>query len=618
LLIGAQAYGLRGVTNDVTAMTAALDGRGFEIRRCEGPAAARDGILEAYERLIADTATGDVALVYYSGHGGYVRPEPGDERVVARINRQFIVPIDYRMPTGDDFRGITAVELSVLLGRLTQKTSNAVVVLDCCHAALMSRDGELTARALVEPTYVDLQAHLARQRTAGLRVDLSNPLGNPDAVRIVACASEQSAYEYPAKPDEWRGVFTTSLIHALTEAGDLPVSWSTLIRRIRWLVQAQFPNQRPEAEGPSRCMLFGATGERLDGWLPVRKAGPDQARIDGGPLLGVQAGDEFLIMAADAPDPDPAVAIAAVRVTRCTATAALGVLDLRPPHTALPFGARAYRVKAAATRIPVRLPDSHPQTTDLAAAMRRSTFVRPATPEDLSPLEVAVSANGTLTVHDRIGALHQPRPAGADGVRAVARDLERIARATALRAVREQSDPALAAAITLEWGRVRDGRAEPLDLSGAAVLVGGSVYVKVRNIGGETVYLSLIDAGVSYGITVLTAFAPSGIRLLPGDQYVYGEDDDGRLVGVGPTWPEGLDPAYPRPETVLALVTKQPEDVMILEQDRAGRAVRSVPSPLEELLEQIRVGTTRDLGRAKSCADGYAVRTVEFTLVATE
>src|SRR3954451_8056059 len=132
-------------------MTGLLERRGFEVRLCAGGDATRAGILAAYERLISDVRDGDAALVYYSGHGGFARP--GKAAAAQRVDDleitgpppdlQFIVPVDYHESSETDFRGITAVELSVLLARLTERTHNATVVLDCCHSAHMSRDPDL-------------------------------------------------------------------------------------------------------------------------------------------------------------------------------------------------------------------------------------------------------------------------------------------------------------------------------------------------------------------------------------------------------------------------------------------------------------------------------------------
>src|SRR6266480_7996689 len=95
LLIGAQTNGLQGVDNDVAAMTRALEPRGFRIVTLIGSDASREGILDAYRRLIAEARDGDACVVYYSGHGGLLRysADEGapDER---RPDLQFIVPAD--------------------------------------------------------------------------------------------------------------------------------------------------------------------------------------------------------------------------------------------------------------------------------------------------------------------------------------------------------------------------------------------------------------------------------------------------------------------------------------------------------------------------------------------
>jgi hypothetical protein len=53
-------------------MAATLERRGFAVRTHVDGEATRGGIIEAYERLIAETPDGSTepVVVYYSGHGG--------------------------------------------------------------------------------------------------------------------------------------------------------------------------------------------------------------------------------------------------------------------------------------------------------------------------------------------------------------------------------------------------------------------------------------------------------------------------------------------------------------------------------------------------------------------
>src|ERR1044071_6979977 len=80
LLIGSGIDGLTGTAADLAAMEAALgpDGLGLAVEAIEGPAATRDGILAAYRRVIDGVGPGDVAVVYYTGHGGRVTAAPPD------------------------------------------------------------------------------------------------------------------------------------------------------------------------------------------------------------------------------------------------------------------------------------------------------------------------------------------------------------------------------------------------------------------------------------------------------------------------------------------------------------------------------------------------------------
>lgn len=639
LLIGAQTHGLTGVENDVAAMAETLDRHGFVVHRCEGSDATRGGILEAYQRLIGEAEPDDAVFVYYSGHGGYIRPptgpaesaeEPDPSRpagagvdLARRPPMQFIVPSDYDESSEDDFRGITAVELSVLQAELTARTKNVVVALDCCHAAYMSRDPDLRVKALYRPaiaTYHTVSEHIARLRRQGLRVDLRHPVGNEHAVRIVACAPEQSAYEYTNSSGVRIGMLTEALTQALAEAADLPLTWFTLMQSVRRRVLNLAPNQRPEVEGPSRRLLFSVTESDPIVACPVVPATAGRVTLPGARLLGSQVGDEFTIMPPDTSGVDPEASVGVAVVDRIGALSAQATVRYRPPWKTLPANARAYRSRSAAPALPVRLPQGGgPRVDDLAAAITRSPLLRVATPDDATAVEVRLDRAGRFVVHDRVGALHEPRFAGPSGIAQVVTDLERLARAAALRQLPEDPQCLLAEPVTVEWGRVTDAGAEPLRSGGAVLHEGERVYVRVRNEGRQSVYVSLVDIGVSARIALLTNFSPSGVRLSPGEEYVLGFDDlDGRLVGVPLIWPTGVPRSGSRLETILAIVTSAPQDVGLLQQEGIRGHERSFGrSPLEDLFAQVALGTVRELGQAPGPSVRYAVRTIDFLLAPT-
>src|SRR4051812_23475388 len=107
LVLGSQIEGLRSVGNDTQRMAAMLESRGFTIDLRVGDRATRAGMLAGYDQLIAASAPGDAAVVYYCGHGFHAQVEHEGRAW------QCIAPTDLRTGTDTDWRGITAWELSI-------------------------------------------------------------------------------------------------------------------------------------------------------------------------------------------------------------------------------------------------------------------------------------------------------------------------------------------------------------------------------------------------------------------------------------------------------------------------------------------------------------------------
>ncbi|MDX5460297.1 caspase family protein [Micromonospora tulbaghiae] len=622
LLIGAQTHGLSGVLNDVGAMEQALTPRGFDVQRLVTPYATRAGILDAYEKLAADADADDALVVYYSGHGGRLRSPDGRDL-------QFIVPDDYADSDEDDFRGITDVELSVLLATLTERTPNVTVIFDCCHAAHMSRQPDRRVKALLRnaparwrPTYESVEQQVRKLVADGLPIDRRPLIGNPHAVRVVACSPSGSSWETVNRDGVEMGLLTDALSRALRETDGLRISWAALVDAIRREVQTFVASQRPEVEGPSGRQLFETDeADALDG-LPVAVDGPDRIRLLGAPLLGVRTGDEFAIMRGDATSSQDGPAMGTAVVTHLLPAAAAAQLRLTPPGQAVPSDARAYRTSAAPPALAVRLPSEHPVTAELVESIVRRPMLRPAEQDVETTVEVTVDEQGGLAVRDEAGPLHLPYRPNAAGVGAVVANLQRIAQATALRRLSGDPSRPLRQSVRTEWGRVRDGRETPLASSGELLFAQADerIFFRVTNEGDRDVFVSLVDIGVSYRITLLTHSDPSGVRLEPGASYTYGWNEDrNELTGVAVSWPDGIDMSAPRPETVLVLVSDGPVDVSSLQRPgvRAGGRSATTRSGLARLLAQIATGATREVGPAPADQVRYAVQPIDFMLSPT-
>ena len=137
--------------SDVEVVDDALRGLGFTTTRCIERDATYDGIVSQYRGLIEDTASGDAAVVYYSGHGGRQRNASASDDPTAPAWLQYLVPTDVEDRADGRFHAVLAQELSLLQRQLTDKTPNVTTILDCCHSARMSRSPGAPSRRLAPP-----------------------------------------------------------------------------------------------------------------------------------------------------------------------------------------------------------------------------------------------------------------------------------------------------------------------------------------------------------------------------------------------------------------------------------------------------------------------------------
>lgn len=624
LVLGSQVRGLTGVHTDTSRVVAMLLQRGFrepDIDLRQGRSGTREGMLEGFDRLIAGSREGDLAVVYYSGHGAHV--ENADSTVSGPRRFQCIVPTDIEASTDEDFRGISSWELSIKQAALTARTRNVVVVLDCCHSAQMSRDGAgqaAVARALPHPIRLGLARYFAALRDE-LRgaIEHLHPLANPDAVRLVACGQTEAAFECTLPDGSRSGVFTDSLLDVLAEVGEASVSWSTVMAAVRQRVLARFPTQRPDVEGPAQRRLFSLVELDGRGHIPALCEG-DRVKLLAGRLGGVCPGDVYDIEPLGAAEPRP---LARATVTAAAATSAVAEVDLaRGPRRPLPAEAVAIPVELAGPRRPVAIVAPDGERERLAAAVAGSGALRPATDEDAEVLLATLRLDGgLLTVEDHLGPLGAPRPY-PHGLDAAARTLVDLAVAQGIREL-VGSHGVADADVEIELGTVEGGEPRPMPHGGGALALGDRIYVRLRNAtagsGGakRRLHAHVLNVGLSHRVSLLTSEAPSGIVLDPGaPAYVLAEGvEPGRLQGLELTWPDGLPRDTARLDELYVVISTERTNLQGLEtQDAVGRARMGGQSSIAARLAQLADGQTRDAGRRRPANDDFLVRRLSYLL----
>jgi hypothetical protein len=605
LVIGSQTRGLTGVENDAQRIAELLNTRGFECDLRLGSNATRAGILDGYDKLIHQTAADDCAVYYYSGHGEFCR---NVDSTAKPREFQAIIPYDYDSATDEDYRGITSIELSLKMRQLTDRSKNVTVILDCCHSSQMSRDAaarDAMSRALPHPSRFDLARHItALDKLYPGQLAQLGPQGNPDAVRMVACAQTESAYEYTNTSGARTGAFTEALVEVLTETGDAALSWALVGNAVQQRVLQRFPSQRPEVEGPSRRQLFSLTEQPPSEVVAVvTRNGAYQ--IDAGRIHSVNVGDRYDI--APRASQDKVTAKAVVTQTRATAS----VVDVAGPLPDDPVGIPTERVaiKQAITVIaPAELRASIAKEIDISRTLRMA-----ADGEDTALATLRV-AGTRLTIEDAYGPVFAPATYPT-ATKAAVQNLANMAAAQRLRELEGQGGMA-ASQLEVEWGVVENGRPRRMEDHGTALGLGDRIYCRVKNPAPRNVYVHIFNVGLRGKITLLTNYAPAGVMLGLGAEHVLGYELDGTLTGLELSWPADLPRStFPRVDTLLVIATTTPANLTVLETvEVAMRGMKDLPrNGLEQLLGQLQTGNTREIGK-QAPLDAYLIKRLTYFL----
>ena len=614
LVVGAPAESLKAVERDARAIAELLGKRGFEVECCIGAQATRDGILAGYDRLIARAQPGEPAVFYYSGHGFEARVNAGPIS-----SCQGISPVDADQSTSNDFLGITTWELSIKLAELTRRTRNVTVILDCCYAAQMSRtlkDAGVIPRALPHPDGAGgIPAHIQALRDRyGAGFEALDPLGNPDAVRLVACKREGCAYEYPTSDGEYRGVFTEALVEMLREVEGVSLSWAAIDEALRGRVQDRVSVQQPTIEGPSRRVMFSLHEQDDLGDAVLVVDMGNGLQLQAGQLMGVARDDVYAMMPPGVRTVDPDHAIAEVRVRDVTATTAeLDVVSRKDGVAKLPSFVIAGPIATRGARhaVTIDVPaEARGEVEDRIVATRR---LRAATPADADVLATLRLDGGVLTIEDEGGALY-PEARFPHELPSAVESLVSLGTAQRLRSL-EGEHGVLSSEVEIEWGTVVAGEMRAMPARGCTLNRGDRIYVRIRTTTQRWLFAHAFNIGLCNTVDCLTSYAPVG-DLLTAErpEIVIGRRPDGTLPGLRVSWPDGLPrDAAPGVDEVVVVITAVRANLRRFETSAQRGAVRHASSKLKSMQPRPGDALARSTNRQPE-DDGFLVQRLAYLL----
>lgn len=280
---------LDGAINDAQGMKALLVARfGFaeaDIELLTDAAASRQGILEGLQHLVDRSRPGDVAVIFYAGHGSRVKNSLSAER------DQW----DETMVPADSHRGVpdlTDKEISEKLNLLLDKQALVTAIFDSCHSGSISRGPHRKTR--------DAAPDAARDTKDGRK--LPDPVSR-GALILSAAQDYQTAsedVEVVDGKDIPHGAFSVALFNVLRASrGSDPADRIAL--SLRAMLQSEGGSQEPSLEANAerrRGPLIGRGPTRGGDALAIpvlRIAGERKLELQAGPALGLAKGSVLVL-----------------------------------------------------------------------------------------------------------------------------------------------------------------------------------------------------------------------------------------------------------------------------------------------------------------------------------
>lgn len=316
LLVGIDRYSpdsviqippLKGCENDIRAIETYLKNKIVgkwnlrEPRLLTNQQATREAIIEGFQNFLCQAESDDIALFYYSGHGGQEKSSEEFWHLERDHLNETLVCYDSRTPQNHD---LADKELRYLLVQVAKKNPRIIVILDSCHSGSGTRNIPQGVRLAPEDTRdrplssfifaEDLtftNRLLTSSKVDKKKTGIDLPKGRH--ILLAACRDYQYAKEYQGDDGQARGIFSYFFLKSLEQTNG-SISYLDLARNIEALVKGKVQDQVPQLEASNpedlkESFLGDAIHERPFYFTLSHSINPnDQGwEIDGGVIQGI-------------------------------------------------------------------------------------------------------------------------------------------------------------------------------------------------------------------------------------------------------------------------------------------------------------------------------------------
>jgi hypothetical protein len=225
LLIGINYTGtnneLYGCINDTNSINSLISDKNFKkisiLTDNTVKKPNRNNILAEFQNLLINSQSGDVLLLFYSGHGSYILDKNNNEKTG---NDQLIVPCDLNGILDDELKNIIQLNL--------KKDVTLIALFDCCHSG-----------SILDLKYQYMDSLDKNNFTEN--INESETVGN--VIMISGCNDVQTSSDaYINKKNQ--GAMTWAFLEAFKSEKN--ITWRNLLIKMRDLLKKSRFSQLPQ------------------------------------------------------------------------------------------------------------------------------------------------------------------------------------------------------------------------------------------------------------------------------------------------------------------------------------------------------------------------------------
>lgn len=444
-------------------------------------------------------------------------------------------------------------------------------------------------------------------------------------MRIAAAATGELAWEYWNPRGKCHGALTEALVPLIGNPQiRLSESWRNLILKAGDAVNAKFPQQHPQVEGPQNRIPFSLC-EATTPAINVRVQG-NVIVLAAGRVGGVRQYNVYDIFPSDCATTEAGTSVAeaaAINVHAFESRLEVRFKGAEDPR--LLQGAQAILRSEAPNHWPVEIPDTF---TRLRCSAAQSTNIWASSPGEAAG-EVAVDPIAHFRQEgDRVvlrtarGVEIASQPGSearlsTEAVTELMQVVEQLSLGHSFLSLQGPKRPGevLDSDVEIELGLVDSkGRGRALDQTDRLCLAEHQrIYIRLHNRGRERIFVNVFDINVAGTICLLSPGFPNGIELAPGEIYTLGENSFEEIYdGLALSWPDVPADRWIE-ETVLFILTDVGVDLrhrIHPPSSKDCRAIMDGSCDLERHVHRVR-NVSSEYGKQTA---RYATRQIEFSL----